>query len=149
MKHPALVAALVCGLSLGGIYYAQRLPSQNVDALPRAALWVGDREFRVPVADTAARRAAGLRSSDAPFLLFVWPHRVRPVFNMLGCDHVLWRYDFARADRLGAPVVMQPGRTLYPVQNATRCVLEVNPTAPVARLFDRPAAALKLPAFCS
>jgi hypothetical protein len=133
---------------------AHAFSTQNIHALPRASIWVGDREFRVPVADTAARRAAGLRGSVAPFLLFVWPHRVRPVFNMLGCDHVLWRYDFDRADRLGAPVVMQPGRTLYPVYHATRCVLEINPAAPAARFlstksFSRSVASLKLPAFCS
>ena len=149
MNRAVLFLALLCVLAIGSVLYAQRLPTQNVDVLPHAVIWVGNREFRVPVARTAASRAAGLRGSDAAFLLFVWPDAVRPVFNMLGCDRVLWRYDFSGADRLGAPVVMQPGSRRYPVEKAVRCVLEVDPAAPAARLFAQPGATLKLPSFCS
>ena len=148
MNRVLLFLALLCVFAVAAVIYAQRLPTQQVETLPHVDLTVGGHHISVPVARTAEQRSAGLRGSASPALLFVWPEAVAAEFNMQGCDKPLWRFDFADRARLGKPTMMQPGMQTYPVPRPVRCVLEVDPSSPIAAYF-KPGASLKLPAFCS
>jgi uncharacterized membrane protein (UPF0127 family) len=149
MRRAFLYVGILCIFAAGGALYAQRLPMQNVEALPHVDLSVGGQRLSVPVARTPEQRRAGLRGSTSPVLLFAWHVPVASEFNMLGCDRPLWRFDFVDRDRLGVPTVMQPGTRTYPVPSPVRCVLEVDPTSAVAKHFAKPGVTLKLPSFCS
>lgn len=148
MNRAFMFLSLLCFLAVGGVIYAQRLPTQRVEALQHVDLQVGGHRISAPVANTPEQRRAGLRGSSSPLLLFVWPRAVASTFNMLGCDRPLWRFDLTDQSRLGVPTVMQPGAHTYTVSRPVRCVLEVDPSSAVARYFKR-GASLKLPAFCS
>ena len=148
VNRASVFLVLLCVFSVVGVIYAQRLPTQRVEALPHAELVVGARVLSVPVARTPEQRSAGLRGSSSPILLFAWPKPTMAEFNMLGCDRALWRFDLADSARLGAPTVMRPGTQRYPVSSPVRCVLEVDPSSAVAVYF-KPGASLRLPSFCS
>jgi hypothetical protein len=147
MNRAFMFLSLLCIFSIAGVIFAQRLPTQRVETLPRVELTVGTHRIQVPVARTSGQRSAGLRGSASPVLLFAWPEAVAAKFNIQGCDRLLWRFDLVDHERLGVPVLMKPGTRSYPVSRAVRCVLEIDPSSSLAAYF-KPGSALKLPALC-